>query len=301
MVSFCKQSFWRSSVSLCHQILFPQRKDCLSPLWPCASAKTRNFTNSKEKFQSPPLPKAKPLSHLKDNFLDGTSSVYLEELQRMWEKDPNSVDESWKIFFQNFTGQSLGSTRTSTSPALSIGDHSIQESLRVLSLVRAYQVNGHMKAKLDPLGLDNRKKPPELELAAYDFTEKDLDKQMFLGVWQISGLLAENKLQSLRDIVQRLEKAYCGTTGYEYMHIADREKCNWLRERIETSTPKKYSADRKAQILDRLLWSTNFENFLAQKWTAAKRFGLEGCETLIPGRDYFLMYTRNLQHKLMLI
>lgn len=68
------------------------------------------------------------------------------------------------------------------------------------------------------------------------------------------------------------------------MHIADREKCNWLRERIESLTPKKYSADRKAKILDRLMWSTNFENFLAQKWTAAKRFGLEGCETLIPGR-----------------
>lgn len=31
------------------------------------------------------------------------------------------------------------------------------------------------------------------------------------------------------------------------------------------------------------MWSSHFELFLAQKWGAAKRFGLEGCETLIPG------------------
>ena len=67
------------------------------------------------------------------------------------------------------------------------------------------------------------------------------------------------------------------------MHIADREQCNWLREKIETAERKKYSRHRREAILDRLMWSSNFENFIAQKWGAAKRFGLEGCETLIPG------------------
>ncbi|KAJ6317611.1 hypothetical protein OIU76_013203 [Salix suchowensis] len=81
----------------------------------------------------------------------------------------------------------------------------------------------------------------------------------------------------------RLEQAYCGSIGYEYMHIADREKCNWLRNKIETPTPMQYSRQRHEVILDRLIWSTQFENFLASKWTAAKRFGLEGGETLIPG------------------
>lgn len=84
-------------------------------------------------------------------------------------------------------------------------------------------------------------------------------------------------------MLYRLEQAYCGTIGYEYMHIPDREKCNWLRDQIETQFPGKYGPSRKAVILDRLMWATDFENFLSQKWTAAKRFGLEGCETLIPG------------------
>ncbi|XP_008794897.1 2-oxoglutarate dehydrogenase, mitochondrial-like [Phoenix dactylifera] len=223
-----------------------------------------------------PIPRAVPLSRLTDSFLDGTSSVYLEELQRAWEADPNSVDESWDNFFRNFVGQAA------TSPGIS--GQTIQESMRLLLLVRAYQVNGHMKAKLDPLGLEERQTPDDLDLGFHGFTEADLDREFFLGVWRMAGFLSENRpVQTLRGILNRLEQAYCGPIGYEYMHIADREKCNWLRDKIETVKPREYNRERREVILDRLIWSTQFENFLATKWTAAKRFGLEGGETLIPG------------------
>lgn len=231
---------------------------------------------SKEKFQLVSVPTPVPLSKLSDNFLDGTSSAYLEELQRAWENDPAAVDESWDTFFRNFTG--LAASRPG------ISGQTIQESMRLLLLVRAYQVNGHMKAKLDPLGLDKRTPPEDLDPALYGFTEADLDREFFLGVWRMSGFLSENRpVQTLRAILNRLEQAYCGTIGYEYMHISDREQCNWLRDKIETQVPGRYGSQRRIAILDRLMWATNFENFLAHKWTAAKRFGLEGCETLIPG------------------
>ncbi|KAL0903431.1 hypothetical protein M5K25_027810 [Dendrobium thyrsiflorum] len=225
---------------------------------------------------STPVPCPVPLSRLTDSFLNGTSSVYLEELQRAWEADPNSVDESWDNFFRNFIGQAA------TSPGIS--GQTIQESMRLLLLVRAYQVNGHMKANLDPLWLEQRVIPEDLDPALYGFTEADLDREFFLGVWRMAGFLSENRpVQTLREILNRLEQAYCGTIGYEYMHIADREKCNWLRERIETVKPRGYSLERSEVILDRLIWSSQFENFLAKKWPAQKRFGLEGAETLIPG------------------
>ncbi|KAL0540983.1 hypothetical protein IC582_021010 [Cucumis melo] len=243
-----------------------------------STSQSRYFhsTPFKSRAQSAPVPRPVPLSRLTDSFLDGTSSVYLEELQRAWEADPTSVDESWDNFFRNFVGQAA------TSPGIS--GQTIQESMRLLLLVRAYQVNGHMKAKLDPLGLEERKIPDELDLAHHGFTEADLDREFFLGVWNMAGFLSENRpVQTLRYIVTRLEQAYCGSIGYEYMHIADREKCNWLRDKIETPTPTQYNGQRKEVILDRLLWSTQFENFLATKWTTAKRFGLEGGETLIPG------------------
>nr|GMD86094.1 2-oxoglutarate dehydrogenase, mitochondrial-like [Ipomoea batatas] len=233
-------------------------------------------TGDRQRAESAPVPRSVPLSKLSDSFLDGTSSVYLEELQRAWEQDPNSVDESWDNFFRNFVGQA--------SASAGVSGQTIQESMRLLLLARAYQVNGHMKAKLDPLNLEERQIPDDLDLASYGFTEADLDREFFLGVWMMSGFLSENRpVQTLRAILTRLEQAYCGNIGYEYMHIPDREKCNWLRERIETQTKPEYSRERREVILDRLIWSTQFENFLATKWTAAKRFGLEGCETLIPG------------------
>lgn len=242
------------------------------------SSTSRNFhtTVFKSKAQAAPVPRAVPLSRLTDNFIDGTSSVYLEELQRAWEADPNSVDESWDNFFRNFVGQA------STFPGIS--GQTIQESMRLLLLVRAYQVNGHMKAKLDPLGLEERKIPDELDPALYGFSEADLDREFFLGVWNMSGFLSGNRpVQTLRSILTRLEQAYCRSIGYEYMHIPDRDKCNWLREKIETPAAMQFSRERREVIFDRLAWSTLFENFLATKWTSAKRFGLEGGETLIPG------------------
>lgn len=244
-------------------------------LWTLPQARSLHSTGHKFQ-QTAPVPRSVPLSRLTDNFLDGTSSVYLEELQRAWEVDPQSVDESWDNFFRNFVGQA------STSPGIS--GQTIQESMRLLLLVRAYQVNGHMKAKLDPLGLEEREIPVDLDPGLYGFTEADLDREFFLGVWRMSGFLSENRpVQTLRSILNRLEQAYCGTIGYEYMHIPDRDKCNWLREKIETVIPRGYNAERRLVMLDRLIWSTQFENFLATKWTAAKRFGLEGAETLIPG------------------
>ncbi|KAK7837834.1 2-oxoglutarate dehydrogenase [Quercus suber] len=230
----------------------------------------------RSKAQAAPVPRPVPLSRLTDSFLDGTSSVYLEELQRAWEADPSSVDESWDNFFRNFVGHAA------TSPGIS--GQTIQESMRLLLLVRAYQVNGHTKAKLDPLGLEEREIPAELDPALYGFTEADLDREFFLGVWTESGFLSENRpVQTLRSILTRLEQAYCGSIGFEYMHIANHDKCNWLREKIETPTPMEYNRQRREVMLDRLIWSTQFENFLATKWTTAKRFGLEGGETLIPG------------------
>ena len=141
-----------------------------------------------------------------------------------------------------------------------------------------------MKAKLDPLGLEEREIPHDLDPAFYGFADEDFDREFFIGVWRMSGFLSDNRpMQTLRSIIDRLERAYCGTVGYEYMHIADREQCNWLRDKIETVNPRSYSKERQKVILDRLIWSTLFESFLASKWVSAKRFGLEGGETLIPG------------------
>lgn len=71
--------------------------------------------------------------------------------------------------------------------------------------------------------------------------------------------------------------------GIQYVHIPDKAQCDWIRERVENPAPWKYSVEEKRMILDRLMWSDSFESFIASKFPNEKRFGLEGCESLIPG------------------
>jgi len=160
----------------------------------------------------------------------------------------------------------------------------IQDSLNLSMLIQAFQDSGHKVANLDPLGLDQRPTPRSLEPATYGFTEADLDKEFFVGAWNATGFLQKAEgMVSLRDILDKLRTTYCGSIGYEYNHIADKDKVNWIRERIEKQQAAPMSKDTKLNTLDRLIWSYYFEEFLATKYTAAKRFGLEGGETLIPG------------------
>jgi len=236
------------------------------------------------------------LSKLKDSFNDATSVSYLEELEKRFHEDPGSVDRSWGSFFNNLDrgvrGEAIaeaydafekGATQAPMTHA-AISNQTIQESMRLILLVRSFQVMGHFAAKLDPLELDKRIPPAELDPAYWGFTERDLDREFFLGNWNQKGFLAEGRpTRTLREMLNRLRETYCSTTGYEYMHIPEREKCNWIREQIETIDPPMYTKKEKLNILDRLAWSEMFETFLAKKYTAAKRFGLEGAESLIPG------------------
>ena len=172
-----------------------------------------------------------------------------------------------------------------TAPGQDMNTH-----LKVQLLVRAYQSRGHHKAKTDPLGIRGEadafgyRKPKELELEEYGFTPQDLDKEITLGPGILPRFATESRhSMKLKDIIAACEKTYCGSYGVEYIHIPDREQCDWLRNRLEIPVPYKYSADDKRRILDRLIWSSSFEAFLATKYPNDKRFGLEGCETLVPG------------------
>jgi len=166
----------------------------------------------------------------------------------------------------------------------------VTNHLKVQLLVRAYQARGHHKAKIDPLGIRGDveafgySKPKELELDHYGFTERDLDQEFALGPGILPRFLTEErKKMTLREIIAACEKIYCGSYGVEYIHIPDRKPCEWIRDRFEIPQPYNYSVDDKRRILDRLIWSSSFESFLATKFPNDKRFGLEGCETLVPG------------------
>ncbi|KAL2839975.1 thiamine diphosphate-binding protein [Aspergillus pseudoustus] len=244
-----------------------------------------------------------------DSFLQGNTANYIDEMYLAWRKDPSSVHISWQTYFRNMEDGKMPISQAFQPPptlvptptggvhqempgagiGLSAGTD-VTKHLKVQLLVRAYQARGHHKAKIDPLGIRGEaeafgySKPKELELDHYGFTERDLDEEFDLGPGILPRFATDSrKKMSLREIIAACEKIYCGSYGVEYIHIPDRKPCDWIRDRFEVPEPYKYSVDDKRRILDRLIWSSSFETFLATKFPNDKRFGLEGCESLVPG------------------
>ncbi|KAK9329630.1 thiamine diphosphate-binding protein [Lipomyces starkeyi] len=218
-----------------------------------------------------------------------------------WKRDPSSVHISWQVYFRNMESGGVEPSQAFIPPPNIVpapttgvpyvvsgaglaGNADVINHLKIQLLVRAYQVRGHLKANLDPLGIRQNQIPKELTLDYYKFTEKDLDTEYSLGPgilpWFASG--GRTKM-TLREIIDACEKTYCSSYGVEYIHIPDRGECDWIRQRIEIPTPYKYSVDERRRILDRIIWSSSFETFLATKYPNDKRFGLEGGESMIPG------------------
>uniref|UniRef100_A0A8C3CCR2 2-oxoglutarate dehydrogenase complex component E1 n=1 Tax=Cairina moschata TaxID=8855 RepID=A0A8C3CCR2_CAIMO len=250
-------------------------------------------------------------------FLSGTSSNYVEEMYYAWLENPKSVHKSWDIFFRNANAGAAPGTAYQSPPPLSTSlsalsqaqflvqaqpnvDKLVEDHLAVQSLIRAYQVRGHHIAKLDPLGIscvnfDDAPVTvsPNVDLAVfkerlrvltvggfYGLDESDLDKVFHLPTTTFIG--GNESALPLREIIRRLEMAYCQHIGVEFMFINDLEQCQWIRQKFETPGIMQFTNEEKRTLLARLVRSTRFEEFLHRKWSSEKRFGLEGCEVLIP-------------------
>jgi 2-oxoglutarate dehydrogenase E1 component len=148
---------------------------------------------------------------------------------------------------------------------------------RVDQLVRAYRERGHVMAKIDPLGR-HQGEHPELLPEHYGFRDKDLDIKFTAKIGK------ETSGRSLRDIIQTLQKIYCGPFGVQYMHIDDLTIQEWIRIRME-DYDYVVTREKQIRILSKLTDAEAFESFLHKKFVGAKRFSLEGGESLIPLLD----------------
>lgn len=158
-------------------------------------------------------------------------------------------------------------------------DDEISKQARILELIHAYRVRGHMMADTDPLEYRQRSHP-DLEVESHGLTLWDLDREFATGSFGGEG----RRFMKLRHILGILRDSYCRTTGIEYMHIMDPEQRRWLQERIEqphTKPPR----EEQLRILLKLNQAEAFETFLQTKFVGQKRFSLEGGETTIPVID----------------
>ena len=253
--------------------------------------------------------------------LEGVSPSFVEGLYRRYCDSPESVDSSWRGFFENLEETASGpswrrphwpvaSTDALTAaldptqmtiaeqnaapaaPSYSRKQLSSDEieraagnSIRAMMLIRTYRVRGHLAANLDPLKLHERELPADLTPGFHGFSEDELDRPVYLG-----GALGMESA-TVNEIVSILRDNYCGPVGLEYMHINDLEERRFLQERMEGKEASiQFTSEGKQAILRKVIEAEQWENYLGKKYVGTKRFGLDGGESMVPALEAIIKY-----------
>lgn len=202
---------------------------------------------------------------------------HIEDLYQSYKADPESVDESWKKFFEGFefSLQMYGENGTAASG----GATSSPKEIKVRNLIYAHRSRAHLKSDTNPVR-ERRNHTTRLELSDFGLSEADFKEE-----FQVGEEIGIGKA-SLKVIKDRLEKVYLGHIGYEYNHIRDSDTFEWFKTKVETDGVEiNPPISEKKQILSKLTEAVVFENFLHTKFLGQKRFSLEGGENTIPALD----------------
>ncbi len=238
----------------------------------------------------------------------GVNQALVEELYLRYRENPAAVPEAWRKFFQDGAAPATPATtaaRPEAAPAIPMllgvdsgvftlpataevvqppfghrgtippsaeAQAALELQARVSAMVNAYRVRGHLFARLDPLGLAEN--PPfDLSLETYGLANVDPQTVFAYG----------NKKIPLGEIFRKLQDTYCRTIGAEFTYIEDPEERRWLQHRMEDSenhTELDHAVQKR--ILTKLTDAETFERFLHNTYIGAKRFSVEGGESIIP-------------------
>ncbi|MFT4940232.1 MAG: 2-oxoglutarate dehydrogenase E1 component, partial [Paraglaciecola sp.] len=230
--------------------------------------------------------------------MSGGNAAYIEELYEAFLDDPKNVSDEWRSIFENLPkveGVELESKHSTVrdqfrglaalGPAARAGTMSAQltnggdeKQVKVLQLINAYRFRGHQHANLDPLGLWKQPRVRDLELSFHSLSEQDFDTVFNVGSYAIG-----KDSITLGELFKSLNSTYCDSIGTEYMHITDTEQKRWIQHQLESVQAKpEISREQKISILKGLVAVDGVEKYLGAKFTGAKRFSLEGGDSLVP-------------------
>ena len=222
----------------------------------------------------------------KFSFLNAAHTAFFADLYEQYQQSPDSVEPSWRAFFQgyDFGSENLNRDNDDTeNVSTQIPEH-VQKEFNVVKLIDGYRIRGHLFTKTNPVR-DRRTYSPTLDIENFGLTNSDLDTVFNAG--DILGIGAK----SLREIIVQLEKIYCNSIGIEYMYLRNPEVIAWWQKQLNNNNNQpNFSVDTKKYILSKLNQAVTFENFLQTKYVGQKRFSLEGGESLIPAISNVLFY-----------
>ena len=214
----------------------------------------------------------------KYSFLNAAHTGYFAQLYDQYLQQPDSVEPSWRAFFQGFDFGVENSNTTVGETTTEVPEH-LQREFKVVQLIDAYRKRGHLFTKTNPVR-DRRTYTPNLEIENFGLSKDDLSEVFNAGETMGIGPT------TLAKIIENLEQIYCDSIGVEYMYIRDPEKVNWIQQRLNiNNNHPTFSVEQKKHILKKLNQAVSFENFLHTKYVGQKRFSLEGGESLIPALD----------------
>jgi len=207
-----------------------------------------------------------------------------------WPLTPNgeltsALDGNWAEV-EAHIGTKLKEKAAGTSQPISDQDivSAQRDSVRAIMMIRAYRMRGHLHANLDPLGIAKPLEDyNELSPEAYGFTPEDYERKIFID--NVLGL----EFATIPEMLDILKRTYCSTIGVEFMHISNPEEKSWIQQRIEGPDKGVAFTDMgKKAILQKLVESEGFEQFIDVKYKGTKRFGLDGGESLIPALEQII-------------
>ncbi len=224
------------------------------------------------------------------SFLNAAHTQFFADLYDQYTSNPDSVEPSWRAFFQGFdfglehyseesaSGEQLV-TYANSEAGNAVASEKLQKEFNVLKLIDAYRTRGHLFTETNPVR-DRRIYTPNLDIENFGLSQSDLDT-----VFDAAKIVG-HKPSTLKDILSHLKNVYCQHIGIEYMYMRKPEVIQWIQNRlhINDNLPS-FDADRKKHILGKLNEAVSFENFLHTKYVGQKRFSLEGGESIIPGLD----------------
>ena len=214
----------------------------------------------------------------KYSFLNSAHTTYFAELYEQYIEAPDTVEPSWRAFFQGFDFGVESGTPLDEVAEVEIPE-SVKKEFQVINLIDGYRTRGHLFTKTNPVR-DRRVYHPTLDVENFGLTQADLTTVFNAGT--IMGIGPS----TLGGIIAHLKKVYCDSIGVEYMYIRNLEKKQWIQQRLHLNeNHPAFNADQKKHILYKLNQAVSFENFLHTKYVGQKRFSLEGGESLIPALD----------------
>jgi 2-oxoglutarate dehydrogenase E1 component len=210
----------------------------------------------------------------------------------MYLHDKSSVDEQWRAYIEQIIA---GGERPMVSPSVtpSQGGRFDEIELRkaikqagVTQLIAAYRARGHLLAKIDPLGLLAQESPAaqsDFALETFGLSEADLDSE-----FSVADMPGERSA-TLREIVSRCQETYCRSIGVEFRDIEEPAQRHWLQEQMEGSlNHMNIDGDLARRILGKLTEAEAFETFVHKNFIGAKRFSVQGGESMIPMLDLLI-------------